>query len=80
MAVRRSSLASVFGIVVIDLVGFGIVVPVLPFYAEHYGADATVLGVLVTCYAAMQFVFAPLWGRLSDRVGRRPVMLATIAG
>lgn len=54
--------------------------PVLPFYAEQYGADATTLGLLFTSYAGAQFLFAPLWGRLSDRVGRRPVLLATIAG
>jgi DHA1 family tetracycline resistance protein-like MFS transporter len=54
--------------------------PVLPFYAEQYGADATTLGLLFTSYAGAQLVCAPLWGRLSDRLGRRPVMLATVAG
>jgi multidrug resistance protein len=76
----RRSLALLFSIVIIDLVGFGIVVPVLPFYVDEFGATAFVLGLLVACYAAMQFIFAPLWGRLSDRIGRRPVLLATIAG
>ena len=65
---------------IVDLVGFGIVMPVLPFYAREFGASASLLGLLLTCHAAAQFVFAPLWGRLSDRVGRRPVLLATIAG
>jgi multidrug resistance protein len=55
-------------------------VPVLPFWATELGASPTVLGLLLTVYAAAQFVCAPLCGRLSDRVGRRPVMLATIAG
>ena len=77
---RRGSLASLFAIVIVDLVGFGVVIPILPFYAESFGASATVLGLLLTCYAAMQFFFAPVWGRWSDRVGRRPVMLLTIAG
>jgi DHA1 family tetracycline resistance protein-like MFS transporter len=54
--------------------------PILPFYAEDFGASATQLGVILSAYAAAQFVCAPLWGRLSDRVGRRPVMLGTIAG
>lgn len=54
--------------------------PVLPFWAREFGASGTTLGLLLTCYAAAQFACAPLWGRLSDRVGRRPVMLATIAG
>ena len=76
----RRALSVLFSIVVIDLVGFGIVVPVLPFIIEESQASAGVLGLLVASYAAMQFVFAPIWGRLSDRIGRRPVMLMTIAG
>lgn len=66
--------------VILDLVGFGIVMPILPFYAREFGADATTLGFLLMCYAAAQFVCAPLWGRLSDRLGRRPVILLTVAG
>lgn len=76
----RRSLGVLFAVVIVDLVGFGVVIPILPYYAESYGASATVLGVLLTCYSAMQFVFAPIWGRLSDRIGRRPVLLFTIAG
>ena len=52
----------------------------LPFYAEELGASATVLGLILSVYAAAQFVFAPVWGRLSDRVGRRPVLLISVAG
>jgi MFS family permease len=66
--------------VVVDLIGFGIVMPVLPFYAREFGASATLLGGILMGYSAAQFVCAPLLGRLSDRVGRRPVMLVTIAG
>jgi MFS family permease len=66
--------------VIVDLIGFGIVMPVLPFYAREFGASATLLGLMLMCHAAAQFVFAPLWGRLSDRIGRRPVLLMTIAG
>jgi DHA1 family tetracycline resistance protein-like MFS transporter len=66
--------------VIVDLIGFGIVVPVLPFYASEHGASATALGALLMAHAAAQFACAPLWGRLSDRVGRRRVMLGTIAG
>jgi DHA1 family tetracycline resistance protein-like MFS transporter len=76
----RSTLRVLFGVVIVDLIGFGIVVPVLPFYADRYGANGTVLGVIIAAYAAAQFVCAPIWGRLSDRIGRRPVMLMTIAG
>ncbi|MBW2424303.1 MAG: MFS transporter [Deltaproteobacteria bacterium] len=77
---RRPSLGVLFSVVVTDLIGFGIVVPILPFWAERYGANGAILGLLLTSHAAMQFVFAPRWGRLSDRIGRRPVMLMTIAG
>jgi DHA1 family tetracycline resistance protein-like MFS transporter len=76
----KSSLLILFSVVVLDLIGFGIVIPILPFYAESYGASATVLGFLLTSYAAMQFLFSPLWGRLSDRIGRRKVLLWTMAG
>ena len=65
---------------IVDLIGFGIVVPVLPFLAKQLGASATVLGFLVASYSAAQFLVAPAWGRLSDRIGRRPVMMMTIAG
>jgi DHA1 family tetracycline resistance protein-like MFS transporter len=64
----------------VDLIGFGAVTTALPFYAKDFDVDAATLGPLVASWAAAQFVCAPLWGRLSDRVGRRPVMLITIAG
>ena len=76
----RPPIAILFSVVVIDLIGFGIVVPILPFWAERYGATGLWLGVLLASHAAAQFSFAPVWGRLSDRIGRRPVMLMTIAG
>jgi MFS family permease len=66
--------------VIVDLIGFGIVMPVLPFYAKELGASATTLGFLLTSHSAAQFVFSPVWGRLSDRLGRRPVLLFTVAG
>jgi len=69
-----------FSVVIIDLIGFGIVMPVLPFYATKFGASPTQLGLLFTVYAAAQFLCARAWGRLSDRIGRRRVMLFTIAG
>ena len=69
-----------FSVVIIDLIGFGIMIPVLPFYAREFGASATTLGFLFTIYAAAQFLCATAWGRLSDRIGRRRVMLMTIAG
>ncbi|HEX2504433.1 MAG TPA: MFS transporter [Miltoncostaeaceae bacterium] len=75
-----SPLGIVFTTVVIDLVGFGIVLPILPLWAENFGASPTEIGLLTASYAVAQLLFAPLWGRLSDRYGRRPVILASLAG
>ncbi len=76
----RATLLLLFGVIIVDLVGFGVVMPVLPYWAEALDASGFELGLLLSGYAAAQFVCAPLWGRLSDRIGRRPVMLWTIAG
>jgi MFS transporter, DHA1 family, tetracycline resistance protein len=79
-ATGRSPLAVVFVTVFLDLVGFGIVIPLLPLYAERFGAGAVAAGWLVAVYSLMQFFFAPAWGRLSDRIGRRPVLLVGLFG
>jgi len=76
----KSPLIAVFLTVVIDLLGFGIVMPLLPRYAELHGATGLQRGLLFACFSGMQFLFAPLWGRLSDRVGRRPVLLMGLVG
>lgn len=76
----RSPLVIIFITIFIDLVGFGIVIPVLPLYAERYGASETTVGILLASYSAMQFIFAPILGKLSDRVGRRPVLLVSLIG
>jgi MFS family permease len=76
----QRSLPILFSVIIIDLIGFGIVVPILPYYAKSMDTSPAVLGLLLAVYPALQFVFSPIWGQLSDRVGRRPVMLATIAG
>jgi MFS family permease len=70
----------VFTTVFIDLVGFGIVVPLVPLYSRHYGASGWMIGIIIASYSAMQFVFSPIWGRLSDRHGRRPILLISTAG
>lgn len=62
------------------MVGFGIIIPVLPFYAEELGASPTELGLLMAVYSFMQLIFAPVWGKVSDRIGRRPVLLIGILG
>ncbi len=76
----KSPLLIIFVTVFIDLLGFGIVLPLLPRYGEYFGLDRLTLGLLMASFSAMQFVFAPLWGRLSDRIGRRPVLLVGLAG
>ncbi|PIR26186.1 MAG: tetracycline resistance MFS efflux pump [Deltaproteobacteria bacterium CG_4_10_14_0_2_um_filter_43_8] len=76
----RSKLLIVFLVVFIDLLGFGIIIPILPYYADSFGASAYDVGMLMVCYSAMQFLFSPLWGSLSDKVGRRPVMLFCLVG
>ena len=76
---RQASLGILFLVVFVDLLGFGMVIPVLPLYAKTLGAPEAWVGLLSSGYSAMQFVFAPIWGRISDRVGRRPVLLASIA-
>ena len=76
----RSPLAFIFLTVFIDLLGFGIVIPLLSVYSEAYGASTRELGLLFGCFSGMQFVFAPMWGRLSDRIGRRPVLIGGLLG
>jgi MFS transporter, DHA1 family, tetracycline resistance protein len=75
-----SPLLVIFLTVFIDLLGFGIIIPLLPFYAEHFGASALMVGLLSTSFSVAQFLFAPFWGRLSDRIGRRPVILLGLLG
>jgi MFS transporter, DHA1 family, tetracycline resistance protein len=75
---RKASLAVLFLTVFIDLIGFGMVIPFLSFYAREYGASGIVVGAVVGVFSIMQFIFAPVWGRLSDRVGRRPVILISL--
>jgi DHA1 family tetracycline resistance protein-like MFS transporter len=76
----RSPLAIVFATVFLDLVGFGIVIPLLPLYAGRFGAGPVAVAWLLAVYSLMQFLFAPWWGRVSDRVGRRPVLLLGLFG
>ena len=79
---RRGSLLVVFLTVFIDLLGFGIVLPLLPIYAREFSADESgwTIAVLLSSFSFMQFIVSPLWGRLSDHVGRRPVLLVGLAG
>jgi DHA1 family tetracycline resistance protein-like MFS transporter len=77
---NNKPLFAIFLIVFIDLLGFGLILPLLPYYAETFGASDTVIGLLVASYAAAQLIGAPLLGRFSDRWGRRPVLLVSLVG
>jgi MFS transporter, DHA1 family, tetracycline resistance protein len=88
---RKAALLTVFLVVFIDLLGFGIVLPLLPLYAkdlllpimpaeDQRQLRGLVLGLLMSSFSAMQFLFAPIWGRISDRVGRRPILLLGLGG
>lgn len=73
-------LSLLFLILLLDLVGFGMIIPLSGLYARHYGATGWSLSLLGGSYSCMQFFFAPLWGRLSDHFGRRPILLLSVAG
>jgi MFS family permease len=87
----RAALFIVFLVVFIDLLGFGIVLPLLPIYGDYYvkplfpggkegAAGGAVIGMMMSSFSLMQFLVAPIWGRISDRIGRRPVLLIGLAG
>jgi DHA1 family tetracycline resistance protein-like MFS transporter len=77
---KNSRLLTIFLIVFVDLLGFSLILPLLPYYAESFGATPVVVGLLVASYAAAQLIGAPLLGRLSDRIGRRLVLLISVTG
>ena len=77
---KRSPLLVAFLTVFIDLVGFGIIIPLQPFYVDAAGGSGAAVGALFAAYSFAQFLFVPIWGRVSDRVGRRPVILLTLVG
>ena len=78
MTPSRARVGVIFFTVLIDLIGFGIVMPILPFYAQRFGAGGLAYGVVLGVYSFMQFVATALLGKLSDRIGRRPVLLTTM--
>jgi DHA1 family tetracycline resistance protein-like MFS transporter len=80
IANARTATVVLFIVVFVNLVGFGIVIPLLPFYSEHYGASPDQVTLLLASYSAAQFVTAPIWGRASDRWGRKPILIVSLAG
>src|SRR5208283_850775 len=79
LCMKKASVGIIFLTVFIDLVGFGLILPLIPMYTKSFHASDFVSGAIVSSYSLMQFIFAPIWGRLSDRVGRRPVLLGSTA-
>lgn len=77
---RKPSVGIIFLTVFIDLIGFGLVIPLLPIYAKIFQAKGWEIGAIMSAFSLMQFIFAPYLGRLSDRIGRRPVLLLSTAG
>ena len=77
---NRCNILILFFTLSVVMLGFGIVIPILPFYAENFGASGTSLGLLMASFAVMQFVCAPVWGTLSDRYGRKPILIIGVLG
>src|SRR5262249_61716846 len=77
--IRAAQMPTLFLIVLVDLIGFGLVIPLLPFYALRFTTSPEQVTVLLAVYSLMQLFTAPLWGRLSDRIGRRPVLMVSMA-
>lgn len=76
---KKSALVLIFFTVFIDLVGFGLIIPALPTYAQKLHASEFTVGLLIASYSLMQFFFTPIWGRLSDKLGRRPMLIFSLA-
>ncbi|MCW5824327.1 MAG: MFS transporter [Cyanobacteria bacterium TGS_CYA1] len=76
---KKTALILIFFTVFIDLVGFGLIIPALPTYAQRLHAGEFTVGMLIASYSLMQFFFTPIWGRLSDKLGRRPMLLFSLA-
>ncbi|MEM9293287.1 MAG: MFS transporter [Acidobacteriota bacterium] len=77
---KKGPLPALFLTIFLDLFGFGMLLPLLPFYAAEFQADAFLIGLIFSSYSFAQFLFAPFWGQISDRFGRRPVLIGTVAG
>jgi DHA1 family multidrug resistance protein-like MFS transporter len=76
----NKKLATLFFTLIVVMIGFGIVIPILPFYIESFGGGGLAMGALMSIFAFMQFIFSPIWGTLSDRIGRKPVLMLGIIG
>lgn len=77
---EQKNIAILFLTMVVMMIGFGIIIPILPFYVESFGVGGTELGMLMAIFSVMQFIFAPLWGSLSDGLGRKPILVIGVLG
>ncbi len=80
MRASPRNLTILFFTLVVVMLGFGMIIPILPFYIDSFGASGRALGMLMAIFATMQFIFAPIWGNLSDRYGRRPILMVGVLG
>ena len=76
----KRALSIVFFVILLDLIGFGIIIPVLPFYVRSFGVSDIAIGLLAASYSLMQFVSSPFLGKLSDVWGRRPILVISLLG
>ena len=77
---QRRNLSILFATLVVVMLGFGIIIPIMPFYVERFGGGGLEMGLLMTTFSLMQFIFSPIWGGLSDRHGRKPILLVGALG
>ena len=80
MSQNRKNLWIMFFTLVVMMLGFGIIIPIMPFYVTSLGATGSTLGMLMATFSIMQFIFAPIWGSLSDRYGRKPIIIIGVLG
>ena len=77
---NQRNVSILFFTLIVVMLGFGIIIPIMPFYIRHFNAGGSALGALMATFGIMQFIFAPVWGSLSDRIGRKPVLLLGVLG
>jgi MFS transporter, DHA1 family, multidrug resistance protein len=80
MKTRNTNIIILFFTLIVIMMGFGMIIPILPFYVKHLGASGSALGLLMATYGVMQFIFAPFWGQLSDRYGRKKILMLGVVG
>jgi DHA1 family multidrug resistance protein-like MFS transporter len=80
METKNTNIIILFFTLIVIMMGFGMIIPIMPFYVKKLGASGSALGLLMSTYGVMQFIFAPLWGQLSDRYGRKKILMLGVLG